>query len=79
MKPIVYDDTYTGPRWTYGAQLRPFLSIFGYQDFIIWSDRPHPDFPTFGTMQTTEPIPSRAAEGWGLILLNHTQGDEQQW
>jgi len=75
MAQIQFDDTYTGPRWTYGSQLRPFTSLFGYQDFIIGLDRRHPEFPTFGTMQTTEPVSMSKAQGWDLILVNHTQGE----
>jgi hypothetical protein len=65
-----YDDTYTGPRWTYGSIWRPFTNMFGYFDgFILWSDKPSADYPTFGTMQTCKPIPPESAANWGMILI----------
>ena len=67
---MTYSDTYTGPRWTYGSTLRPFLSIWGYFDgWILLSDKPHPDYPTFGTIQTSKPIPDETARHWDLILI----------
>jgi hypothetical protein len=71
---IKFDDTYTGPRWTYGSIWRPFTNMFSYFDgFIIWSDKPSSQYPTFGTMQTWKPIPHESAEGWGMILITQPQ------
>jgi hypothetical protein len=43
-RPLCYDDTYTGPRWAYGLTYRPLSSSNVPRDWIVFSDRPHPDF-----------------------------------
>ena len=69
--PLVFNDTYTGPRWTYGSQLRPFMSLFGYFDgWILFSEGEHPAFATFGTFQTYNPIPPETARRWNLVLID---------
>jgi hypothetical protein len=71
-----FDDTYTGPRWTYGSIWRPFTNLMNYfNGLIIWSDRPSADYPTFGTMQTWKPIPAETAQGWGMVLLAEPEGE----
>ena len=69
-----YDDIYTGPRWTYGSIYRPFTHMFPVFDgFILWSDKPHSDYVTFGTMQTSVAIPAEQAEAWGMILISQPE------
>jgi len=47
----VYDDAHTGDRWTYGLTHRPLALYHVPAGWIIGSDRPHPDFPVFGTVR----------------------------
>lgn len=69
-----FDDTYTGPRWTYGSIWRPFTHMFhAFDGFILWSDKPSSDYHTFGTMQTCKPIPAEQAATWGMILISQPQ------
>jgi hypothetical protein len=50
IKMIEFDDTYTGPRWTYGLQFRPIASSHIPDGWIIGSDRPNPEY-NHGTVQ----------------------------
>jgi hypothetical protein len=65
---LYYDDTYTGCRYTYASIYRPFSELWFTDRWIIWSDRPHPDY-RFGTMDTTEPIPAEKVDRWELVDL----------
>ena len=53
----IFDDTYTGPRWTYGCSYRPPGYAQIPDGWLIGSDRPHPDFE-HGTIQ----FPRRLSE-----------------
>ena len=44
-----------------------------FSGFILWSDKPHSDYVTFGTMQTSVAIPPEQAELWGMILLSQPE------
>jgi hypothetical protein len=44
LPPTLYDDTYAGPRYRYGLTYRPLASANVPQGWIVFSDRPHPDF-----------------------------------
>ena len=43
----VFDNTYTGRRWTYGLKYRPLAKAEVQDGWIIQSDKKHPDF-SFG-------------------------------
>jgi hypothetical protein len=59
---------YQGARWRYGSLYRPHMNLW-WNHWIIWSDLPSADFPTFGTMDSSEPIHPEQAERWGLVLV----------
>ena len=40
MNAQLFDDTYTGPRWTYGLKFRPLRYANVPDGWIIFSDRP---------------------------------------
>ena len=46
----IFDDRYNGPRWTYGLRYRPIDAASIPQDYILWSDRAHPHYSQFGTI-----------------------------
>lgn len=46
---IRYNDTYVGPRFTYGLTYRPLAQSQIPNGWIIWSDKKHKDFK-FGTV-----------------------------
>lgn len=47
---MTFDDTYDGPRWTYGLSYRPLAYASVPAGWIIGSNRPHPAYH-FGTVQ----------------------------
>lgn len=50
MLDIIFDNEYTGPRWTYGLTYRPISIGAIPKGWIIDSQKDHPDFPTFGVV-----------------------------
>lgn len=55
MKPIIYDDEYTGKRYTYGLRLRPLVYSHVPAGWIVYSNRAHPDY-LFGTVDYPRPL-----------------------
>lgn len=45
----LFDDTYTGKRYTYGLTYRPLGFANVPDGWIIFSNKPHPNY-TFGTV-----------------------------
>lgn len=52
---LLFDDTYTGPRWTYGLALRPFAYAQVPEGAIVFSLRTHPAY-RYGTVQYPFPL-----------------------
>lgn len=77
--PILYDDTYHGPRWRYGLLHRPISSYFiGRGDGplphpILFSHRPSAD-PRFPHGEADWPckLPEDQARHHGLVLVGRT-------
>lgn len=79
MADLLFDDTYTGPRWRYGLQHRPISSYFGMASLpapILFTHRPSDD-PRFphGTAEWPCQIPADQAAQLGLVELSHVSGD----
>lgn len=69
-----YDDTYDGPRWTYGLNLRP-LDPFGMpKGFIYQSDRPSDQF-RHGTVDYPYKLSKEDADHFSLTPAGQSQGD----
>lgn len=49
MSIFIFDDEYTGPRYTYGVTLRPVTRFNIPDGWIIDSQKPHPSF-RYGTV-----------------------------
>jgi hypothetical protein len=49
MMTLLFNDTYHGARWTYGARYRPLHTANVPAGWIIGSDRAHPDY-AYGTV-----------------------------
>jgi len=64
----LFDDTYSGERWTYGVQYRPITGGGVPQGWIIFSDRPHPDFK-FGTVDYPAPLTEHQARQADLVAV----------
>ncbi len=45
---ILFDEDYTGPRFTYGLRYRPLARFAVPDGWIIGSNKDHPEFPNFG-------------------------------
>ena len=71
--PTFYDDTYTGTRYTYGLGYRPLGYAQVPPGWIIGSDRPHPDYPRFGTVDWPERLPEALTERYDLTLVQVTK------
>ena len=71
MPKALYDDTYTGPRWTYGLEHRPIVNYFNlsFPDPILFSNRPDPRFRYYGTADWPCEIPEEEARHHSLVLL----------
>lgn len=70
MTALIWDDQYTGPRWTYALLIRPFSSFNLPSDtaIIAGSSKPHAKYP-HGTFQTCEPIAEEHVKHFTLELL----------
>lgn len=60
-----FDDTYKGPRHTYGLSYRPLGSSTAPAGWIIQSNRPSADFP-FGTVQYSRELTPAELAGYQL-------------
>jgi len=47
---MLFDEDYTGPRFTYGLTYRPAARFSIPDGWVIGSNKEHPDFPKFGTV-----------------------------
>lgn len=76
MAATLFDDTYTGPRWTYALLLRPFSSYNlpkeSEETVILWSNKPHSQYP-HGTFQTSAPIPENLCRHFDLVLISEPE------
>lgn len=65
MTKTEYDDTYTGPRWTYGLTYRPVRTGAVPAGWILFSNRPHADYP-LGTVDYPRPLTAEEVKGYEL-------------
>lgn len=65
---LVYDDTYTGPRWRYALINRPMAGCHVPKGWIIWSDKKHPDY-NFGTVEYPFELPADQVAAFELKYL----------
>jgi len=65
---ILFDDSYKGPRWTYGLTYRPLTGSHVPEGWIIFSDKKHPDFP-FGTVDYPRPLTDHETFNFELTLV----------
>ncbi len=65
---MLFNDTYNGPRFTYGLQYRPLIQAQVPDGWIIWSDREHEDYQ-FGVTDYPFEIESEKAKSFEMILV----------
>ena len=68
----LFDDTYTGPRWTYGLTYRPLSMASVPKGAIIHSDRAHPAY-RHGTVDFPRQLTDEEIAGYELALINTTE------
>lgn len=67
MTDILFDDEYKGPRWTYGLTYRPISIGTIPQGWIIDSQKDHPNFPSFGTIDYPKELTEKEVSSFELI------------
>ena len=70
---LPYDDTYRGPRYTYGLRYRPLGYAQVPPGWIIRSDRPHPEY-RHGTVDCPRPLTAQELRGYEPELVAETPG-----
>lgn len=65
---LLYDDTYTGPRFTYGLTYRPLVTGAVPQGWILFSDRPHERY-RHGTVQYPRELTAEECAAYELTLV----------
>lgn len=63
-----WDDTYKGPRWTYGLRYRPLGYGTAPQDYIIHSDRTSAEF-RFGTIDYPRELTEAEVAAYQLEIV----------
>ncbi len=66
---MLYDDTYVGPRFRYGMNNRPLATANLPKGWVVFSARPHPYFPNFGTVDFPARLSDAEAVGYELTLV----------
>ncbi|MGE5610384.1 MAG: hypothetical protein ACM359_14110 [Bacillota bacterium] len=64
----LFNDTYKGPRWTYGLSHRPLGFFNQPKGYIIHSDRKHPRF-MFGTVDYPFELPAEEVSAFQLVRV----------
>ena len=62
----VFDDDYTGPRWTYGLVNRPMQIGAQPKGYIVGSERRSVEFKNFGTVQYPRQLTDEEIAGYEL-------------
>lgn len=57
MSAMLYNDTYTGPRWRYGLIFRPMAGCHVPKGWIVWSDKKDPAY-RWGTVDYPFELPA---------------------
>ena len=68
-----FDDEYEGPRWRYGMTFRPLMIGAQPRDFIIQSDRKHPNF-RHGTVDYPRLLTDKEIYDFELTLVETVEG-----
>lgn len=74
----LFDDTYTGPRWTYGLTYRPLGYAQVPDGWIVFSNRDHPDF-RFGTVDYPNELHPDTVRQTQLTLVDSPPDGAGNW
>ena len=70
----LFDDTYTGPRWRYGLTYRPVSFANLPSGWIVKSDRKHPNFKKFGTIDFPRQLAEHEIKSFEPVLCQEGDG-----
>lgn len=71
----LFDDDYTGPRYTYGLTLRPLARFHIPDGWIIDSDKYHQDYPRYGVVDYPAELNADQLYRYDLVLVKQTEGN----
>ena len=66
---LIFDEDYTGKRYTYGLVYRPLQIGAQPKGYIIGSLREHPDY-RHGTIQYPQPLTSKELQSYELEICD---------
>lgn len=72
---VLYHDTYSGPRWSYGLTYRPLGLATVPKGWIVFSHRQDPRF-AFGVLDWPRELTPDEIEAFELVWAGHDCGAE---
>jgi hypothetical protein len=66
----IRDEEYTGPRYTYGLSYRPAGYSHMPDGWIVGSEKEHPAFPSFGTVDYPRPLTDEEVQSFQLDTVH---------
>lgn len=69
MTELLFNDTYTGPRFTYGFKYRPPGYATCPKGYIVGSNKEHPDFRNFGTIDYPHELTEEEVRQFELVQV----------
>lgn len=69
MSNVVFNDSYVGPRWTYGLTYRPAGYASVPNGWVLGSVRPHEDF-RHGIIDYPFELPDKDVNSYELTLIS---------
>ena len=69
----IFDDEYTGPRFTYGLTLRPLARFHIPDGWIIDSDKYDKDFPRYGIVDYPVELTAEQLYRYDLVFVKESE------
>lgn len=70
MSNFIFNEDYTGPRVTYGLTIRPVARFNIPDGWIIGSQKAHPDFRRYGTIDYPFELTQEQLHHYDMIKVN---------
>ena len=67
--PHLFDYEYKGPRYRYGLRNRPVAQCHLPRGWIIFSDKSHPNFRNFGTIDFPRELTKEEMDAWEIEFV----------
>jgi len=68
----IFDDEYTGPRWTYGCTIRPAARFNIPEGYICDSQKEHPQFRSFGTVDYPIALTEEQLNHYDMVFIKES-------